>query len=177
MIACVTSISEKTTELCVWALERNGFEVALYESNSTLWEKLKDIYEQMEEDFIRVDADVIPNELCTPEFMKNYSEWWMQFLTYDWFKQTTTHGGINFIKKEALPYLRAQVHEAENLERPESYMYRIASFHNPRRCFTSEVILGLQNYKNDMNRVRQTKERRKQTGYDWLLVEKLEELA
>lgn len=61
MKAYVTSIGEPTTDLCVWSLERNGFETVLIQDQTTLAEKLKRIYSEADEDFVRIDADVIVN--------------------------------------------------------------------------------------------------------------------
>ncbi len=108
MIAYVTSIGEPTTALCKWSLERNGFDVVMLDDpNQTLATKLEFIYGAAKADFIRVDADVIPNKYCTERLIRNEADkfpdaWWIQFTTYDWFQQFTTTGGIQFIKKEAM---------------------------------------------------------------------------
>lgn len=185
MKAYVTSIGEPTTDLCVWSLERNGFAVYLLDApHASLAEKLKWIYEDRPgENFIRVDADVIVNRYITPQFIEVYVDnddtWWTQFITYDWYKQDTTYGGIQFIKKEALPALRNNIDKFINAERPESQMYRLDEFDNPRRCVTFEGrIMGLNGYaQTDLDRVIETKRRRKQLdNYDFELVERLNKL-
>jgi hypothetical protein len=182
MKAIITSMGEATTELCVWALERNGFDVQLIQSGSTLWQKLKGVYENADSDFLRVDADVIVNRECTPKNVKGDTSdaniWWVQYLTYDWYKQGLTHGGVQFIKKEALPHLCRQVHEARDKDRPESYMYRIRPFHDPRRCVTHDLLMGIHGYGNkDITRVKQVKAERAQLdNYDFELAERLNKL-
>lgn len=178
MIAFVTSIGESTTELCAWTLERNGFEVVLLESESSLAEKLKDIYDIARDDFVRVDADIVVNRNLTVEKLYDTTAddlWWVQYLTYDWHKQDTTHGGVQFIKKEALPALRANVDRMMTMERPESELYRISDFHNPRRCDWYPMVMGLNGYKqSDVERIKATKRRRNQyDSYDWMLAERL----
>lgn len=177
MIAFVTSIGEPTTDLCQWSLKRNGFEVRCTITKSSLAEKLRVIYDVAEEDFVRVDADVIPNKNLTPDFLKMISQdhiWWYQFLTFDWFKQDVAHGGVQFIKAETIPHLRKHIQEAMDKERPETYMSRLKVFHNPRRFESHPVVMGLQNYNNDMERVRATKIRREQQSlYDFELAEKI----
>lgn len=176
MKAFVTSIGESTTDLCIWSLTRQGFDVVLILNPRSLWSKLKDIYEQAEDDFIRVDADVVVNRNIK-ELIKLKDKLWCQSLTYDWFKQDVTHGGVQFIRKDAIQVLRDNVHKAERLERPESHMFRLEEFHNPRKCGTFDVICGLNGYKQtDIKRVRDTKERRNQTGYDWELAERISAL-
>ncbi len=182
MRALITSIGEPTTSLCYWALERQGFDVfLLQDSQTSLWEKLKWVYENADEDFLRVDADTIVNRNCNPKNIKRdakYKEiWWHQYRTFSWHSQDIAYGGVQFLKKETLPYLRAQIMEAEGKERPESYMYRIKAFHDPRRCVTNETIMGLNGWgQSDVERVKETKRRRNQfDDYDWELAERLDD--
>lgn len=181
MKAFVTSIGEHTRDLCVWSLERNGFDVVLIESGSLLVDKLKTIYEQADDDFVRVDADVVPNMNLTPDSViasAHEYQWWIQYETFDWHKQDTTWGGVQFIKKEALPYLRANIDKYHNQERPETMISRIPEFHNPRRFDSCPCIMGIHSFAaTDEERVRGVKERRNQHGYDWQLAAKLMELS
>lgn len=181
MKAIVTSIGETTRELCVWSLQRNGFDVKVVESGNTLAEKLKFIYNNVDEDFVRVDADVVPNNRLTPDAVKSeYPDhcWWWQFQTFDWHQQDFTWGGVQFIKKEALPDLRANIDQFMNDVRPETRLTRITEFHNPRRFESVPVIYGLHGFgAKDVERVRQMKELRNQSEtYDWELADKLLEL-
>jgi len=152
----------------------------MQDSISSLWAKLKFIYETADDDFLRVDADTIVNRNCTvgniKRDIKNDVIWWQQYRTFNWHQQDITHGGIQLIKKEALPYLRAQIMEAEHKERPESYMYRIKPFHDPRRCVTNETVMGLNGWgQEDIERIKKTKQRREQyNDYDWELAERLD---
>lgn len=181
MIAFVTSTGEPTTELCRWALERNGFEVIIVQNKKTLWDKLKLIYSLIDEDFVRVDADVIVNNKLTAYNISSKLEngvWWYQYLTFDWYKQDTTHGGVQFIRKKALQDLRNNIDKFVTSERPESQMYRLDEFENPRRGKTIPEIMGIHGYGiQDIASVMQTKERRNQMGnYDFKLVERLNAL-
>lgn len=182
MRAIVTSIGESTTELCIWALERNGFDVTTVESDLSLWGKLKLIYNMVDVDFVRVDADTIVNKNLTPGSVneiidQNPEAWWFQFLTYDWYKQDTTHGGIQVIRKEALPALRSSVDRFVNQDRPETQLSRIEEFYNPRRFHTIDLLMGITNYKNDMKRVMRVKANRGQTdNYDFELAKRMDEL-
>lgn len=175
MIAYITSIGEPTVDLCRWSLQRNGFKTVLVQRDTSLADKLEEIYNVADEDFVRVDADVIPNKNLSPNFLSKLNGlWWYQFLTYDWFLQGTTHGGVQFVKKQALNALRANISLYKDAERPESQMYRLREFHEPRRCKTINAIMGLHGYgQSDVNRIKEIKERRNQNNYDWELVEKL----
>lgn len=186
MKAYVTSIGEVTTDLCVWALERNGFEVILLlGTNTSLWHKLKQIYEMADDDFIRVDADVVVNKNLTVEMIKSIREqmtheYWYQFQCYGWFKQDLIWGGVQFYRKESLPALRENIDSAEHDERPETTMSRIKDFHNPRRfqSLPFTMCVGIHGFAaKDIDRVKQTKLNRNQYhSYDWGLAEKLERL-
>lgn len=185
MIAFVTTIGEKTTDLCVWSLKRNGFEVHTISGDTTLAEKLKDIYEealQLDADFIRIDADVIVNRNCTEENLRKATDslkdaWWVQFQMYDWYQQDVSYGGIQFIKREALPVLNENITSFLHSERPETEMTRSYGMYNPRRFESFDMVMGLHNYKNDIDRVRAVKIRRNQLdNYDFELAERLEKL-
>lgn len=184
MIACVTSIYEKTTDLCIWSLERNGFDVYLYQNESSLCDKLEVIYDEMEDDFVRVDADTIVNKHFRPENIKLIlldenlvNAWWLQYQTYDWFKQDLAFGGVQLIKKEALPALRDNVKRFRNHERPETELSRIGEFYEPRRFASVPLLAGLNGYKNDAKRVMKVKSRRGQSAnYDFELASELDKL-
>lgn len=176
--AWITSIGEPTTELCKWSLERNGFDVVVLQDSTSLAQKLKHIYENETEDFLRVDADVIVNRHMKPDIEIDPDIWWVQFQCFCWYKQDVSNGGIQFIRKEALPILRKHIDEAMRLERPESHVYRLAEFGDPRRCITKEGIMGIHGYgQTDISRVKSTKARRSQLeDYDFELAERLSSL-
>lgn len=178
MIAYVTSIGESTTELCKWALERQGFQVFVLNEPTSLWDKLNKIFKATKKgDVLRVDADVIVNK-NVKELVQQTDYLWYQALTYDWFKQDVTHGGVQFIREAAIPTILKHIDEAHRLERPESYLYRLEEFHNPRVCGTFEKVCGLNGYKQtDVKRVYDTKVRRGQIdNYDFELAERIETL-
>lgn len=182
MRAFVTSIGEPTTDLCVWSLRRNGFDVILIKDETTLWHKLKLIYEYAEEDFFRVDADIIVNNRLTPEMLswldaKNPEIWWWQFLTFDWLKLNLTHS-MSYIRKEAIPALCSRIEFVERSNRPETEMSRIKEFYDPRRFDTYEdEIMGLHGYKADLKRVKKIKHiRNQQNLYDFEMAERLNKL-
>lgn len=178
MKAFVSSIGEVTTELCVWSLERNGFEVVLVYGDTSLASKLEEIYLQAEDDFVRIDADLIPNRNLTPEnLIAPEGIWWVQYQMFDWFRQDVGYGGVQFIKREALPALRANVAQFKQAERPETELSRIKEFYEPRRFASENHLMGVHNYKNDLGRVKGVKANRGQSHlYDWELTEKLEAL-
>jgi hypothetical protein len=177
MIAYITSINEPTTEICRWALDRLGFTTVLYIDQTSLWNKLEGIFEEATDDFLRVDADVIVNKNVL-DLVALDELWWYQGMTYDWHKQDVTNGGVQFIRKECIKPVLKHIKEAEEQERPESYLYRLEEFHNPRMCDTYDKVCGLNGYKqNDIQRVKETKLRRGQYhNYDWELAERVSAL-
>lgn len=186
MKAFVTSVGEETTALCIWALERNGFDVQLYESKSSLWHKLNAIYDSVDEDFLRVDADVIVNQNCTENNIRLTEEiaylkdaWWIQFRTFSWFQQDLTHGGVQYYKKQTIPYLREAAAKFKDIDRPETQLSRIYQFYNPRRFETNDMVMGIHGYGiKDMKPVIRTKANRGQSeGYDFELARRLNELS
>lgn len=173
MKAYIFSIGEPTTELCKWSLDRLGFETVVVSNNDTsLWSKLKYIYNHVNDDFLRIDADII----CNKNVLKLEPQdncWWHQCYGWDWYAQDLNPIGINWIKKECLPALRSNIEQFENAERPESQMFRLGEFHNPRRCEVHNIIGGLHGYgQSDLDRIIETKKRRNQ-DYDWELVKAL----
>lgn len=181
MKAYVTSVGEPTTDMCVWSLERNGFEVVLLNNGSLLADKLKTIYEQADDDFLRVDADVVVNKVLTPEFLREDvgDAWWVQYMCFDWLKQSLSYGGVQYIRKEALPALRSNIDLAHDQDRPETMMSRLPEFYNPRRFESSEVVLGLHGFAlgEHTERVYQQKKKRNHfTTFDFELAAKLESM-
>lgn len=181
MKAYVTSIGEPTTDLCIWALTRNGFEVELILDPRSLWSKLKKIYQSATEDFLRVDADIIVNRNMTPEFLESLNDphiWWWQFITYDWYKQDTTHS-MSYIKKQAIPALASTIERFKANIRPETAASRIAELENPRRMATYDAhLMGLHGYGiKDTKPVIKLKANRGQSHlYDFDLAKRLDEL-
>ena len=176
MKAFVTSIGEPTTELCIWSLERQGFDVELIQNDTTLAEKLQVIYNNADDDFLRVDADVIVNrKVKLLELSKN--AWWAQAQCFDMYKQDEMYGGVQLIGKECLPALRKHIPRQLQAERPETAMSRLEDFYAPRRFVSVDIVCGIHGYKNDIQRAKETKERREQSAeYDFELAERLLEL-
>ncbi len=183
MKAYVTSIGEKTTELCIWSLERNGFDVEVYKDNVSLAHKLQSIFQNTNDDFLRVDADIIINRYLTPktlEAIKQINEeiWWWQFIVFDWYKQDIAHS-LSFIRKEALPDLRQNADRFLNDLRPETELSRIKEFYEPRRFETFDGrICGIHGYGIDnLKPVIRLKANRGQSHlYDFELATRLNEL-
>lgn len=185
MKAYVTSIGEPTTELCCWALERNGFSPWVIAGESSLNDKLKDIYllaDQEDQDFIRIDADVIVNKNFTPKLMatlaqNQYDIWWWQFKVFDLLKLDSAHS-IGYIRKEAIKDLVDNLAIMEYTNRPETEMSRIKQFYSPRRFDTYEdKLMGVHGLKADLDRVKLSKRLRNQQDlFDFDMAERIQAL-
>lgn len=180
MNAIITSVGEPTTDLCKWALERNGFEVTVLQNPSSLAQKLKAIY-NMNSEFLRVDADIIVNKNMTPALLKSLDDsdiWWWQFTTFDWYKQDITPS-VAYIKSNALPALRKNITRFLKAERPETELSRIDEFYNPRRFETYNKIVGIHGFGiRDIKPVIRQKTRRGQKDiHDFELMQKLNEMV
>lgn len=183
MKAYITSVGEKTTKLCEWALSRNGFDTVLIEDkNTTLQSKLEFIYTQETKSFLRVDADIIVNKNMTPQLLEKLSEnstiWWWQFIVFDWFKQDLGYS-LAYIKQEAIKPLRNNISKFKDDIRPETRCSRIDEFNNPRRLETfDKMIVGLHGYGTEnLEPVINLKKQRKQLDiYDFDLAKRINEI-
>jgi len=173
--AFVTSIGEPTTELCVWSLERQGFDVELVLNADRLSDKLQYIYNKADDDFLRVDADVIVTRKVKLLEVPT-GAWWAQAKCFGWYSQDIINGGVQLIKKECLPALGKHIGSHLLDERPETSMSRLAEFYEPRRFVSVDLLCGIHGYKNDVDKAKQTKDRRGQTDFDFELARKLNEL-
>ena len=175
MMAYVFSVGEPTTDISIWSLERLGLSVKLIENSETsLWEKLDWLYHNVDEDFIRVDADCIVNKNVL-KLEPRDNCWWHQSWCWGWHKQDLVPSSVGYVRKEALMALRQNIEQFKDAERPESQMFRLDEFHHPRRCEVYNIVTGLHGYGQDqanISRVKRAKARRQQ-DYDWELSERI----
>lgn len=181
MKAFVFSIGESTTDLCVELMQEYGFEVVLYKDGTTLWDKLKRFYtealETDDQEFIRIDADIIPNKRVQDLIKINDGCLWHCAVGWDWYKQQRNTISIHHMKREAIEKCLQNIESAKGKIRPETHLWRIEEFHWPRVCHQVDISCGMHGYgqKNQRERIKQLKHLRNQE-YDWSLVERIEEL-
>lgn len=173
----VFSIGEKTTDLCVELMKEYGFEVILYQDQTSLWEKLKRFYtealETEDKKFMRIDADIIPNR----NVMKlDGGEGWQCASGYDWYSQDrkaiSVHVMDRFVIKECLE----NIYEAKDKIRPETHLWRLPNV-NPFTSIQEDFNSGLHGYgqKDHRERIKDLKYNRNQ-AYDWELLDRIESL-
>lgn len=181
MKAYVFSIGEKTTELCSELMREYGFEVILYQDGSTLWAKLKRLYEEVVKDgveeFVRIDADIIPNKntALIPNFTANYPLWECS-VGWDWYKQDRGSISIHYMNKLVAEMCLRHIDEAENQIRPETYLWRLPEINKYTRLDWT-IGRGIHGYgqTDHRERIKNLKNARNQE-YDWKLVERIESL-
>lgn len=181
MKAFVFSIGEPTTDLCVWSLKRQGMEVVLmHDEKTTLWQKLKDLYQTKEEELLRVDADIIVNNNLNAylKWSKGSPYWWTKPKGWGWYSQNLIPISVTHMKRPALDVCREKIDLGEHELRPETRMWRLPEFHNPRVCEHSDIPVGIHGYGQDegnIRRVHAMKDLRHQE-YDWELFEAIDKL-
>ena len=179
MKAFVFSIGEKTTDLCCELLKEYGFDVVLYQDDTTLWDKLKRFYtealETQDDEFVRIDADIIPNRGVLELVKVNDGCLWHCGTGYDWYKQARGAISVHHMKREAVALCLNKIELAKDKVRPETHLWRVQEFHWPRVCSVVDISCGLHGYgqKDQRERIKQLKDSRSQ-HYDWGLVERIE---
>lgn len=174
----VFSIGEPTTDLCVELMKSYGFEVILYQDQTSLWEKLKRFYtEALESEgnyFMRIDADIIPNS--NVKRLANSQSLWTCATGYDWYKQDRGAISIHVMNRSIIEKCLAHIDEAKDEVRPETYLWRLPEV-NKHTVIKEEYSCGIHGYgqKHHRQRIKDLKHLRNQK-YDWDLVERIEAL-
>lgn len=177
MKAFVFSIGEKTTDLCCELLKEYGFDVVLYQDQTSLWEKLKRFYtEALASDdyiFMRVDADIIPNRNVLRLTSNNG---WNCAQGYDWYSQDRKAMSVHIMERPIIEKCLVHIEEAENQVRPETYLWRLPEV-NPYTSIQTDFSCGLHGYgqKDHRERIKELKYNRNQR-YDWELLDRIEAL-
>ncbi|HBX15882.1 MAG: hypothetical protein UV20_C0009G0042 [Candidatus Magasanikbacteria bacterium GW2011_GWA2_42_32] len=176
MKAFVTSIREKTTEICCWQLRRYGFEVILLDEQEEWFKKYKRFILMADETCLRIDADIIVNKnimkLETGHFCLM-----TQFHCFDFYKNNTGVCSPVLYHKDAIENIRKNIDSLDR-ERPETSAWRLPAI--VKHTFTSNLIVGMHGFfqfEKTMEMAKANKINRKQIeDYDFELVDKLKEL-
>lgn len=177
MKAYVTSIGEKTTQICVDQLKLFGFDVVLLDTKEDWFSKYKRFINLAKEDCIRVDADIIVNQnIIDPlRFTFGFNNWLMvQFKVYDLYKNNVHTGIPVMYKEDAINIIRYNFDKLDKT-RPEATAWRLPEI-NPF-TFNIDEVVGMHGFFQDreaMLRHIKNKIERKQMGdYHFDLAEKL----
>lgn len=181
MKAYIFSIGEKTTDLCRELMNDMGFETILLKDETSLWAKLKTFYEQAlqtsDMEFVRIDADIIPNRGVQDLIRINDGCLWHCAVGWDWYKQKRDTISVHHMKREAIEKCLHNIDSAKDKDRPETHLWRIEEFHWPRVCHQVDISCGMHGYgqTDQRERIKKLKRSRNQ-NYDWDLVERIEAL-
>lgn len=180
--AYVFSIGEKTTDLCCELMEKYGFEVVLYQDETSLWEKLKRFYTEAlatdDKTFIRIDADIIPNSNVQELVANHHKETvaWTCAVGWDWYKQDRGAISIHVMDQEIVAGCCLYIELAEDQPRPETYLWRLPTV-NPYTRIDESKSFGIHGYGqvDQRDRIKTLKHVRGQE-YDWELLDRIEAL-
>jgi hypothetical protein len=178
MKAYIFSIGEPTTNLCVELMQSYGFQVFLYQDDTSLWDKLKRFYtEALESDgnyFMRIDADIIPN--ANVKKLQHNLSLWTCASGFDWYKQDRGAISIHVMNRSIIEKCLEHVEEAQDKIRPETYLWRLTEV-NPFTSVEDKYSCGIHGYGQKMHRDRiKTLKYNRNQEYDWNLIDKIEAL-
>jgi len=173
----VFSIGENTTQLCCDLLKEYGFEVILIEDQSKLWDKLKRFYEEAlqtnDTEFMRIDADIIPNSS-----IKDFTNvnGWTCAEGFDWYKQDMGAISIHIMSRALVVKCLQNIDSAKDKNRPESHLWRIEDI-NLNVEISVDGCFGIHGYaqSNQRERIKELKQSRNQE-YNWCLLDRIEDL-
>lgn len=177
----VFSIGEKTTDLCCKLMREYGFEVILYQDQTSLWEKLKRFYTEAlateDQEFVRIDADIIPNKNVKEFLGTRYgNRWWMCASGFDFYKQDLGAISIHRMERPIIELCLQYIDTAKNKSRPESQLWRHEEI-NMDTGVADEFCFGLHGYGqgDQRQRIKDLKYIRNQK-YEWELLDRIEAL-
>lgn len=172
----VFSIGEKTTDLCCELMREYGFEVILYQDQTSLWEKLKRFYTEAlatkSDAYFRIDADIIPNR----NVLRLQSIGWTCASGFDWYSQDRKAISIHMMTRPIVEKCLEHIEEAKEENRPETYLWRLKEV-NPFTHIQDEFNSGIHGYgqADQRDRIKELKHIRNQP-YDWSLLDRIEAL-
>lgn len=177
MIAYVTSIGEKTTEICCQQLRRYGFFVVLLNKKEEWIDKYKRFINLADEDCLRIDADIIPNHKVKFIEVDSKDALMIQHKLFDFYRNDVIIGGAVFYRRKALKIIKKNI-GGLNRDRPETSAWRLNEL--VKDTVTSDLVVGMHGFfqdKETMERAEKNKMARDQIGYyDFNLAFKLMKL-
>jgi len=181
MNAYVTSIGERTTQICCDQLKKFGFTVFLLDEKEPWIDKYKKFIQMAVAPCIRVDADVIVNknlkDYCET-FIEHQIEDMTQFNIFDMYKNNLSNTSPVLYSEKAIEKIRELIDKID-VRRPETSSWRLIQ-NEGLEVYTSKQTMGMHGFFQDKEtilRARQNKIDRKQIyDYDFDLSFKLLEL-
>lgn len=175
MIAVVFSVGEETTDICVEALEKQGCEVIVLDSQSSFVDKLKQMCDMNLDELIRVDADIIVNDNLKAYLdLARESRSWCKPYGWIWWDQNYSTISVCYFDKYIINQLKTHMNDPELLKtkRPERYLWCLDDIPTTK----VDLPVGIKGYGvRDLRKTISTKDGRGQK-YDWDWVRKLNSL-
>ncbi len=142
----VTSIGEKTTALCVEQLILMGFHVTILDKVEPWLDKYRRFIEEaseLNEDVLRVDADVILNRKII-EAVKDLKVLMAQFRVFDLYKNDINIGQPVWYSAESLQIIKKHFDELGDKSRPEASAWRLEQIN--KLTYTSNEVVGMSSF-------------------------------
>ncbi len=152
MKVVVTSIGERTTDLTCSLLRDWGFDVVLFDEQESWREKFIWMIKRMDEDFIRIDADVIPLPMIKDLAKYKGRAWLVETQQLDLYSLTMKFGTPALYRREAIEMMRPSLATLPE-DRPETFAWRLPQFRDvteSRRLLTG--LHGFFQYRQDTER-------------------------
>jgi len=169
----LTSVGERTTDLCRWQLERLGFEVVLL-ADKELWigkyAKFLELARKTKENCLRIDADIICNKYI--KIFQDIDAFIAKAHVYDLYRNEVWPLSPVYYSKEALQ----EIHNtswAVDINRPETGVWRLFQ----KRTIVLPEVVGLHGFFQDKETIKRAKQnkidRNQIQDYDFELVERI----
>jgi len=177
MKAFVTSVGEKTTDICCELLKKFGFNVVLLDEKEKWIDKYRRFIYLADDDCVRIDADVIPNES-----IKNINKYDDCFIVqsqyYDIYRNKVVPGHPLFYSKKGIDIIKVNLDKLDH-GRPETSAWRLPEIIDKTYTVTRTVmgIHGIYQDEKTVERAKQNKIDRKQINeFDFDLIDRLMKL-
>mgnify|MGYP001577335249 CR=1 FL=1 len=175
--AYLTTIGERTTDICKWQLERLGFEVVLLDKVEPWGEKYRRFIRLANENCLRVDADVIVNKNILE--CKNLPDDVMaQFTCFDFYRNDVWNTCPVYYGKEISEIIKSNLDKIGN-NRPETEAWRLPQV-QPLTLILDKKCYGMHGFFQDDATHGRAYQNRKDRGqleqFDFELVERLKKL-
>jgi len=178
MKAYITTIGERTTDLCIEQLKKYGFDVIVLDENELWINKYKRFIKMADGDCLRIDADTLVNENAMligidvkPE------EYYIAHSYYDIYKNNISLGGPVFYTRRALEIIKENI-DLISEQRPETSAVRLKQFvgHHGRRA----MIIGIHGLGQDEEAIQRAISNKQMRGqmkeYDFEFIKKINKI-
>lgn len=159
MRAFVTSIGEKTTQVCCEQLKRFGFDVILLDKKEDWLNKYKRFILLANEDCLRIDADVIPNKHIKEAGKEGFGM--VTYTTYDFYRNDIGVTSPVFYRKDILMKLKKRIKDIPAF-RPETSASRFPEINKEK--FHSSLIVGIHGFGADKEMIDRAKKNKTERG-------------